>query len=239
MTGSEVEDVMTMQRTVADVMTRAVITVRATTPFKEIVWHMRSRDVSAVPVLDAEDRVIGVVSEADLLLKEERLDLSLPPLFERRRRRKERAKAAAEAAAQLMTAPPVTIGAASTVSEAARTMHRAAVKRLPVVDGGGRLVGIVSRGDLLKVFLRTDGEIRAEVEDALGLPLRVHPSAILVDVCDGVVRLSGRVKRRSEIALAEADARRVDGVVAVDCVLDYDLDDESIAWPGPAYLMGP
>ena len=230
---------MTMRRTVADLMTKDVVAVRATTPFKEIVWQMRSRDVSAVPVLDAEDRVIGVVSEADLLLKEERLDLSLPPFFERRRRRKERAKAAARSAAELMTTPPITIGAAATVSDAARAMHEAGVKRLPVVDGGGRMVGILSRADLLKVFLRTDGEIRADVEDALALPLRVHPSAILVDICDGVVRLSGRVKNRSEIALATADARRVDGVVAVECVLAYDVDDEVIPWSGPAHLMGP
>lgn len=228
-----------MRYTMADVMTRDVLAVRASTPFKEIVWYLRSRDVSAVPVLDGDDRVIGVVSEADLLLKEEGLDQGLPPFFERRRRRRERTKAAAKSASELMTSPAVTVGIAATAADAARTMHEAGVKRLPVVDGGGRLVGIVSRADLLKVFLRTDGEIRSDVEDGLALPLHIHPSAILVEVCDGVVRLTGHVRNRSEIGVAATEARKIEGVVAVECTLDFEVDDEMVPWAGPAYLLGP
>lgn len=210
------------------------------TPLKEIVWYMRSRDVSAVPVLDSDDRVAGVVSEADLLLKEEGLDREAPPFFERRRRRRERAKAAGKLAKELMTSPAVTVGASATVAEAARTMHRNGLKRLPVVDDRDRLVGIVSRADLIKVFLRPDEEIRAEAEDTLALSLRVHPSAMLVSVRDGVVRLEGRVRNRSEIAATVKQVRTIDGVVAVETELDFEVDDMAPEnWVGPAHLMGP
>lgn len=214
-----------MHRTVADVMTRDVGSVWASTPFKEIVWHLRSRDVSALPVLDSDDHIVGVVSEADLMLKQEGLGLEFPPLFERRRRRRERAKARGKLAAELMTTPAVTVGASVTVGQAARIMHRSGVKRLPVVDDRGRLVGIVSRADLINVFLRSDGEIRAETKDALALPVRIHPSAFLVSVCDGVVRLDGRVRNRSEIGVAVDLASRIDGVVAVEEELEFEVDD--------------
>ncbi len=229
-----------MHRTVADVMTRDVAAVRESTPFKEIVRRMRSRDISALPVLDPDDHVVGVVSEADLLLKEEGLDMEPPPLFERRRRRGERAKAAGKLAQELMTRPAVTVSALAPIPEAARTMHRNGVKRLPVVDDRGRLVGIVSRADLIKVFLRSDEEIHAEAEDTLALSLRVHPSAMLVSVRDGVVRLEGRVRNRSEIAATVNQVRTIDGVVAVETELDFEVDDMAPEnWVGPAHLMGP
>lgn len=230
---------MTMHRTVADVMTRDVVAVRESTPFKEIVWRMRSRDVSALPVLDPDDHVVGVVSEADLLLKEEGLDMEPPPLFERRRRRGERAKAAGKLAQELMTRPAVTVSALAPIPEAARTMHRNGVKRLPVVDDRGRLVGIVSRADLIKVFLRSDEEIHAEAEDTLALPLRVHPDAVRVSVRNGVVRLEGRVRNRSEIAVTLDLFRRIDGVVAVESELDFEVDDELQTWPVLPPLIGP
>ncbi len=202
--------------------------------------RMRSRDISALPVLDPGDHVVGVVSEADLLLKEEGLDMEPPPLFERRRRRGERAKAAGKLAQELMTRPAVTVSALAPIPEAARTMHRNGVKRLPVVDDRGRLVGIVSRADLIKVFLRSDEEIHAEAEDTLALSLRVHPSAMLVSVRDGVVRLEGRVRNRSEIAATVNQVRTIDGVVAVETELDFEVDDMAPEnWVGPAHLMGP
>jgi predicted transcriptional regulator len=201
---------------------------------------MRSREVSALPVVGSDGRVIGIVSEADLLLKEEGLDLDLPPFFERRRRRKERAKARGKCAEELMTSPAVTVGAPTLIAEAARIMHHNAFKRLPVVDDRGRLLGIVSRADLIKVFLRSDEEIEADVENSLALSVHIHPSAVLVSVVDGVVRLEGRVKNRSEIASAMNQARRADGVVAVECELDFEVDDEiPETWSHPAGFMGP
>jgi CBS domain-containing protein len=136
-----------MKTQVQDVMTREVVTVGESTPFKKIVELLARHRISAVPVLDAARHPIGVVSEADLLLKQEHPGGSLgAPWFELRRQRIERAKTAGAVARQLMTSPAVTIGLLATVDEAARVMHSAGVKRLPVVDPvTGRLVGIVTR----------------------------------------------------------------------------------------------
>lgn len=231
---------MISHRTVADVMTRDVVSVLPFTPFKQIVWHMRRRDVSAVPVVDPDGRVIGIVSEADLLLKQEGLDTEVPRFIERRKRRKERAKARGMRAQDLMTSPATTVSAPAPIAEAARIMHRSAIKRLPVVDDRGRVLGIVSRADLIKVFLRSDDEIQADVEDTLAQSLRIHPSAVLVSVHDGVVRLEGRVTNRSEIATAVNQARDVDGVVDVESALEFEVDDEvPINWMYPSHFTGP
>jgi CBS domain-containing protein len=149
-----------MKSLVRDVMTTEVVTVQPWTPFREIVTRLAEHRISAVPVLDAEGNVLGVVTEADLLLKQEHSDLEFNlPLAWSRRRRLEREKAAAIVAGELMTTPAVTVSPTATVTEAARRMHTAGVKRLPVVNDAGRLVGIVSRADLLKVFTRSDEAI--------------------------------------------------------------------------------
>ena len=151
-----------MTATVKEVMTSNVVAVRDYAEYKEIVTVMRRRHVSAFPVVDDHDRVVGVVSEADLLLKEAYADRpsGSPRLL---LRRKYRAKAAALTAGQLMTSPPVTVAPEATVAEAARVMYGRRVKRLPVVDAAGRLAGIVSRVDLLGVYDRPDEEIRDEI----------------------------------------------------------------------------
>ena len=134
-----------MNSLVRNMMTTEVVTVEPSTPFKEIVARLAGRRVSAVPVVDAVGRVLGVVSEDDLLLKEEYPDAEQDvPLVWTRRRRVEREKAAGTCAHELMTAPPVTVPPTATVAEAARRMHAAGVKRLPVVDEDGRLLGIVA-----------------------------------------------------------------------------------------------
>ena len=229
-----------MHRTIADVMTRDVVSVHTFTPFKQIVWQLRSRKVSAVPVVDPVGCVVGIVSEADLLLKQEELDTEVPRFFERRKRRGERAKARGKRAQDLMTSPAVTVGASALIAEAARLMHGNAIKRLPVVDDRGRLLGIVSRADLIKVFLRSEDEIRADVENTLALSLRIHPSAVLVSVHEGEVRLEGRVTKKSEIAAAVNQARHVDGVVAVESELGFEVDDEvPVSWMYPSHFTGP
>ena len=150
-----------MSWNVASVMTTDVVTIAPGSVYKEVVERLRERRVSAAPVVDAERHVIGVVSEADLLLKEERPD-GAPggPLLHPHG---DAAKAEARNAAALMTAPAVTVTPQTTLTEAARLMHRRHVKRLPVVDDEGRLVGIVSRADLLHLFLRSDESIAREV----------------------------------------------------------------------------
>lgn len=140
------------------------MSVGPATPFKEIVARLAEHRVSAAPVVDEAGRVLGVVSEADLPLKEEfpHPDQDIP-LFWTKRRRLEREKAAGSTARDLMTVALVSISPDATVAEAARRMHRAQIRRLPVIGEGGRLVGIISRGDLLKVFDRPDHAIQREI----------------------------------------------------------------------------
>ena len=152
-----------MRRKVRDVMTTDVAYAHEGTSYKELVRLLATRGVSAVPVVDDQRHVLGVVSEADLLLKQQHpADEFQRFLLEGKRRRLERAKAGGVAAAELMTRPAVTVGPEATVAEAARLLRKHLVKRLPVVDPLGRLVGIVSRSDLLTVFLRPDEQIRRE-----------------------------------------------------------------------------
>ena len=226
-----------MNSLVRDVMTTEVVAVEAWTPFKEIVARLAEHRISAVPVLDADGRVLGVVTEADLLLKQEHPDPEVDvPRAWSRRRRLERKKAAAVVAGKLMTTPPVTVPPTGTVTEAARRMHTARIKRLPVVDEEGRLVGIVSRADLLKVFTRPDDAIRRELmEDVIVGDFMMNPSRFFIDVDDGVVVLQGRVERRSLIPYLVRTVHGVEGVVRVEDRLTFDLDDHdpgmAIAYP--------
>jgi CBS domain-containing protein len=142
---------------VCDVMTTTVVAVRERATYKEIADALAEFGVGAVPVLDEDDRVVGLVSEADVLPKVEFAgDEPRPPLFARLRRRRARAKPAGDTAGALMTSPAITIGPDSSIMDAARLMEDARVKRLPVVGDEGRLAGIVTRRDLLRAFLRLD-----------------------------------------------------------------------------------
>jgi CBS domain-containing protein len=222
-----------MGRRVRDVMTQEVVTVNEHASFKDIAMLIAERRVSAVPVLDREGRVLGVVSEADLVLKEEYPEG--PPegrIFQGRRRRIAQAKAAGDTAAELMTAPAVTIGPDASVAEAARLLHRHGIKRLPVVDPAGPLLGIVSRADLLKVFLRSDGDIAREIrEQVLMLAMWMNPDTVAIDVRDGVVTLTGQLERRSLIPITVSLVRGLDGVVDVVDRLTFELDDTPIMVP--------
>jgi CBS domain-containing protein len=216
-----------MNSLVRDVMTTEVVTVEPRTPFRDIVVRLAEHRISAAPVLDAEGNVLGVVTEADLLLKQEHPDLELNvPLAWSRRRRLERDKAAAVVAGMLMTTPAVTVPPTATVTDAARRMHAAGVKRLPVVDEAGRLVGIVSRADLLKVFTRTDEAIRREImEDVIVGDFMMDPSRFFIHVNDAMVVLQGRVERRSLIPYLVRAVHAVEGVIQVEVRLTYDVDD--------------
>jgi CBS-domain-containing membrane protein len=222
-----------MRRRVRDVMTTDVWTVDREAPFKQVAELLAERRISALPVLDGDGRVVGIVSEADLLLKEEFPEGPAGGgLFEGRHRRAARAKAVGDTAAELMTSPAVTVGPDATVAEAARLLHRHGVKRLPVVDPAGPLLGIVSRADLLKVFLRSDGEIAADVrQEVLVRSLWVAPDSVDVDVRDGVVTLRGRLERRSQVAIAVSLVHALDGVVDVVDELDFEVDDTPIMVP--------
>ena len=217
-----------MTRTVSDVMTRTVVVANAFTPFKELVRLMQEYRVSAVPVVDEDALLLGLVSEGDLILKEDPDLEGEPHRFESMRHRAERSKAAGLVAADLMTAPVVTVGPSAPLGEAARLMHRHRVKRLPVVNEAGEVIGIVSRADLLKVFLREDAEIAREIsDDVLRRTLWIEPDTVGVLVRDGVVTLEGQLERRSLVSVLERLVLATEGVVALDARLSWIADDES------------
>lgn len=202
--------------TVSEVMTRTVVAVGRDASFKEIVRSMQEWNVSAVPVLDEARRVVGIVSEADLLPTEVFRDRA-PRLGEERPLLAGLAKAGAGTAQELMTAPAVTVHAEAPLAEAARSMAVRGVKRLPVVDDEGALQGIVSRVDLLKVFLRPDEDIAEEVRRTVVaelFPAARH--AVHVAVHDGVVTLTGHLDDTTLIAVAVRLTRAVEGVVDVE-----------------------
>ncbi|WP_327002163.1 CBS domain-containing protein [Dactylosporangium sp. NBC_01737] len=213
---------------VRDVMSTSVVTVAPELGYKQIVDLLVEFGVSAVPVVDPRRRVLGVVSEADLLHKVEFNGEDVHArLFERRRRRLAKEKATGETAASLMTAPPVTITTTATLTQAAQLMEHRNVKRLPVVDDDELLVGIVSRRDLLRRYLREDDVIRADViESVLRGIMWIDPIEVDVAVTGGHVTLAGKIDRRSSAQIAVRLIRGLDGVVGVtDDDLKWGFDD--------------
>jgi CBS domain-containing protein len=201
---------------VGDLMSDAVVRVQRGTPFKEIAHLLQEYDITGVPVVDEDDRPVGVVSEADLLQKMWGGDLD-DPAGHGERSGPAGAKASATDAAGLMTSPAVCAREDWSVVDAARVMARHGIKRLLVVDEAGRLIGVVSRSDLLRVFLRKDRAIRTEIiEEALVNSLGLAPSSLQVDVTHGHVVLSGRLPDDVSVSVLEELCRRVDGVVAVE-----------------------
>jgi CBS domain-containing protein len=219
--------------TVTDVMTEKVVSVDGTATYRDVVDVLTRHRFSAVPVVDAVLHVVGVVSEADLLRKIEYEGDGTPRLFESRRRRGERAKAASRTVADLMSTPAVTVLSGTPIAAAARRMDAEDVKRLPVTDDLGRLIGIVSRGDLLKVHLRPDDEILADVGNDVLKPFLVEdPATVTAAVVHGVVTLSGKVGRRSSADTAARLARRIPGVVDVISTLEFADDDREASTAG-------
>jgi CBS domain-containing protein len=210
--------------TVQDVMTSDVITARPLDGFKEVAVRLFDSGVSALPVVDDSGRVLGVISEADLLLKE-RAQANKPHAV-RRQTRLDNRKAQARTASEAMTRPAITVRPELTVAEAARVMHQFGLKHLPVVDVDNRLVGVVSRHDLIQVFSRSDESIRQEVvEGVFGHDLMMDTLGVTVEVSAGVVCVSGEVDRKTEIPIVSILVAAMDGVVAVDNALTYRWDD--------------
>jgi CBS domain-containing protein len=199
---------------VRDVMTADVVTADRNMSYKQAAKLLTDQRVSAIPVVGKGGRVVGVVSEADVLRKAERRPWRWGSRLSGRARH-DRAKAKARTAGQLMTSPAITIGPDASLSAAARLMNAHHLRRLPVVDAAGDLVGIVSRRDLMKVFLRPDEDITAEVSDALAQILPDDAGQVTVGVFEGVVTLAGALAGPDLIRVAVGLAAEVDGVVAV------------------------
>ena len=203
-----------MKTAVKDVMTTQVIWVRKDATFREMAAALRKYRISAFPVLGDDDKVIGVVSEADMLTKEA-LN-GEPSVFSGILHRRATEKARGVTAGDLMTAAVVTIPPEDTVEHAAQLMYTRKVKRLPVIDANGHLVGIISRADVLSVFDRTDEAICREITGEL-IPnaFSIDPTTFDVTVRDGVVTLAG-VPETSEVGHEIVHrVRHVPGVVAV------------------------
>ncbi|MFV5995152.1 CBS domain-containing protein [Streptomyces sp. NPDC056231] len=196
-------------RSVADLMTPTAVSVQRGTAFKEITRLLDEFGITAVPVLDDDRHPVGIVSEADLL-------------------RRRNAGSGTPTAVDLMSSPAITARPDWSAVRAARVMEKHRVKRLPVVDADDRLIGIVARSDLLQLFLRRDHAIQEEIlEDVLTGALRLSPSALTVEVADGLVTLSGTVPRSSLLPVILRMCQSVDGVVDVIDRLNYERDDLS------------
>jgi len=210
-----------MSATVKDVMSTHVIAVREMASFKEIATRLREQRVSAFPVIDDDNKVIGVVSEADLLTKEA-LEGTVPRTLQSLTRQRVRSQVKAVTAADLMTKPAVTIGPGEPVSHAARLMFDKRVKRLPVTDDDGRLIGIVTRSDVLSVYSRPDADIQREItQDLILCTFLCDPGRFTVTVKDGIVTIEGTPETAS-IGYDIIDAiRHMEGVVAVRDRLSY------------------
>ncbi|MEU3885113.1 CBS domain-containing protein [Streptomyces sp. NPDC029041] len=199
---------------VRDVMQVPAASVQGDLAFLDVAHTLAREQVSAVPVVDAEDHVIGVVSESDLLAKAAVMaEPHRHGPVGRLRQHRLYEKSHGETAATLMTFPPVTVHPAERVADAAWTAAHARLKRLPVTDHRGRLVGVVSRRELLLALIRDDAEIRTEVDSLVGRHL-LDPRAVEVTVENGVVTMAGRLDKDLVPELL-ASVRDIDDVVEV------------------------
>ena len=232
--------------TVRDVMTRSVVSVHRSTPLKEVAQALIDNGISGVPVVDVDGAVLGVVSEADLLVKEQGVDaIRHRPLArflgESRESGAQLVKLGAVTAGEAMTSPAVTITSGRSIHEAAAIMTARRVNRLPVVDEG-EMVGIVSRADLVRAYVRSDDELAATIrQDVILRILWLDPALFTVDVKDGVASISGRVERRSTAEMIERSVRLVPGVVDVHASVSWSMDDRKLEPAGrdPVFPFGP
>jgi CBS domain-containing protein len=202
-------------RRVRDVMTTTVVTVDQLTPYKEVARLLTGNRISGLPVLSADGQVAGVVAEANLLAEEEKRAwerMAVPGHGLRPHQHW------ALTAGELMSAPAITIGPDATIADAARAMHAHRVRRLPVIDEDGHLLGIISRRDLLSVFVRPDSDVAAEVREVFDEVLGAAPGTVTVTVNDGVVALT--VPPGADRTLAAVATRLAWGVGGVVDIID-------------------
>jgi CBS domain-containing protein len=214
-------------RTVGEAMTRQVLTVHPDTPFKSIAELLVGQGIDAVPVVDETGQVLGVVSGSDLTCHEETGPTLGQLLTHGRTTLIHRRKAHARTARELMSAPPRTIAPDAGVCDALALMNRAGVGRLLVMEGG-RLVGILARSDLLRVYTRSDESIQREAEAAVRAAVGPAGAGLRVVVADGIVHLRGDVERASTTCAAAGAAQSVPGVVDVEDDVVAEIDDVAV-----------
>jgi CBS domain-containing protein len=231
---------------VRDVMARSVIKVSPAMPLRDVAGLLVDNLISGVPVVDDDGAVLGVVSEADLLIKEQGPDAIRHRrlarfLGESTESRAQLAKLAAVTAGEAMTAPAVTIGPDRPIAEAAAVMTAQKVNRLPVVDAG-QLVGIVTRANLVRAYVRSDDELAMTIRDEVLLHiLWLDPRLFTVAVTDGVASISGRVQRRSTAEMIGPTVSMVPGIVDVHADVTWAVDDSRFepSAPDPVSPFGP
>jgi CBS domain-containing protein len=220
---------------IKELMRENPIAVGPDTPLRDVALILTENGFSGLPVIGERLEVLGVVSEADILVKEQ-------GTATRRRgvlgwlladESPDPKKLAARTAAEAMTAPAITSRPEAHVSDAARLMTEKGIKRLPVVDSHGTLVGIVTRADLVRAFARPDHEIEREIrEDVMQRILWIEAPSVVVRVERGAARLSGRLDRRADAELLEQFVARVPGVVSVHSTLSWSWDDRKVSRDG-------
>jgi CBS-domain-containing membrane protein len=216
--------------TIRDVMTSRVMTVEIATPLRDVAGLLNDRRISGLPVVDAAGAVVGVVSETDFLVKAQGPDVVQHRPLSRLlgdsiATRQQMAKINATTAGEAMTSPAITIAPNRRINEAAQLMTSHRVNRLPVVEDG-RLVGIVTRSDIVRAYVRTDAELAGAIrQDVLLRSLWVDPSTFSVEVLNGAVTITGHADRRSTAEIIERAVALVPGVVAVAASITWSLDD--------------
>jgi len=211
--------------TVSDVMSAAVVSAYQAAPFKEIAGALDRNGINSVPVIDEAHKVIGIVTASDLLARVGHVR-PVPRGHRFAGSSETYRKEHATTAKELMTSPAITASPSTSIAEAARMLARYRVRGLPVVDRDGILIGMVSRGDLIKLFLRSDGDIANDVvRDVVRADALPRHAGVQVAVEEGVVKLSGRVDTALTARGLVYDAGRVPGVVDVHDALEFDVDD--------------
>jgi CBS domain-containing protein len=241
-------EVFEMSTIVREVMTSPVVSVRRTTSLKDVARLLVEHRISGLPVVDIDGTVLGVVSEADFLWKESgESAVAHRPLArilgESKSSRSKLDKVHATRAADAMTAPAITIGSDRPLAEATRLMAIHKVNRLPVVDDG-ILVGIITRADVVRAFVRSDQQLEETIkQDVILRILWFDPSSFGVHVKDGIAKITGHVERRSTVDIFVQAIAAVPGVVDVDASITWSVDDRE-AQPravdaGMLYPIGP
>lgn len=220
---------------VAEVMSSSLVTVSADTPLKAAAITMLEAGVSGLPVVDDNGKLVGIITEADFVAQEAAKDVPRPrrlldALFGNRGGK----ISDADKVGDIMSTDITTVRSDYPVARAAQEMVDVEVKRLPVVDNGGMLVGIISRADVVRAFARSDDRVAEEIDDMLQRHIMpVEPEKVDVAVADGVVTLSGTVEARGDAAIVEQLIERMDGVGRVVNDLEWDVDDDqSPHWAG-------
>ncbi len=217
---------------VRDVMTRDVRVARPETTLRELVRAIRDHHVHALPVVDDQRRVLGVVAVSDLLGDELTAEYVRTRLEHRGR-----VRPVGLTAGEIMTSPAVTIDQERTLSQAARILHQRHIGRLPVVEHDGRLIGIVTRSDLLTVFLHSDEDLLAAVKEAIAVVDSSSSPAISATVDGGVVVLHGSVLLLSQVLVVSDFVRRVPGVVRMDVEVTAAYDDVHATMTSPRHVQ--